>query len=133
MTTWMIGHYPIFKAAVSGAAVNNLIDQYVLGDSGLARRLTWGSPYQGHNIKKYIEQSPITYAENIKIPTLILSDTGDVRVPVTQSYQLFRALRDNNVPVKFIAYPVPGHNPEDPLRQAEIAKRYVGWFAQELK
>ncbi|HSP15326.1 MAG TPA: S9 family peptidase, partial [Thermoanaerobaculia bacterium] len=125
MTTWMIGHYPIFKAAVSGAAVNNLVDQYVLGDGGPGRRLTWGSPYAANNIKKYVDQSPITSAASIKTPTLIMSDTGDVRVPVVQSYQLFRALRDNNVPVKFIAYPVSGHSPEDPLRQVDIEKRYV--------
>jgi dipeptidyl aminopeptidase/acylaminoacyl peptidase len=133
MTTWMIGHYPIFKAAVSGAAVNNLVDQYVLGDSGGGRRLTWGSPYKGENLKKYIDQSPITYAKTITTPTLIMSDTGDVRVPVVQSYQLFRALRDNDVPTKFIAYPVSGHSPEDPLRQADIEKRYVEWFEKYLK
>jgi dipeptidyl aminopeptidase/acylaminoacyl peptidase len=133
MTTWMIGHYPIFKAAVSGAAVNNLVDQYVLGDGGPGRRLTWGSPYAPNNIRKYIDQSPISSAASIKTPTLIMSDTGDVRVPVVQSYQLFRALRDNNVPVKFIAYPVPGHSPEDPLRQLDIEKRYVQWFGEYLK
>lgn len=55
MTSWMIGHYPVFKAAVSGAAVNNLVDQYVLGDGGLGRRLTWGSPFSGDNLKRYIE------------------------------------------------------------------------------
>jgi dipeptidyl aminopeptidase/acylaminoacyl peptidase len=133
MTTWMIGHYPIFKAAVSGAAVNNIVDQYVLGDGGPGRRLTWGSPFQADNAKKYVDQSPITYARSIKTPTLIMSDTGDVRVPVTQSYQLYRALRDNEVPVKFIAYPVSGHSPEDPLRQTDIEKRYVAWFAEYLK
>jgi dipeptidyl aminopeptidase/acylaminoacyl peptidase len=134
MTSWMIGHYPIFKAAVSGAAVNNLLDQYVLGDGGWGRALTWGSPYKGDtNIKRYLEQSPITYAKNITAPTMIMSDTADVRVPVTQSYQMYRALRDNNVPTKFIAFPVPGHNPEDPLRQIEIEKRYIEWFTEYLK
>jgi dipeptidyl aminopeptidase/acylaminoacyl peptidase len=133
MTSWMIGHYPIFKAAVSGAAVNNLVDQYVLGDGGPNRRLTWGSPYAADNAKRYIEQSPITYAKNITTPTLIMSDTGDVRVPITQSYQMYRALRDNNVPTKFIAYPVSGHSPEDPLRNVDIEKRYVEWLGQYLK
>ncbi|HJQ35689.1 MAG TPA: S9 family peptidase [Thermoanaerobaculia bacterium] len=131
MTSWMIGHYPIFKAAVSGAAVNNLLDQYVLGDGGWGRALTWGSPYKGDaNIKRYLEQSPITYAKNITTPTMIMSNTGDVRVPVVQSYQMYRALRDNNVPTKFIAFPISGHNPEDPLRQIEIEKRYIEWFTE---
>jgi dipeptidyl aminopeptidase/acylaminoacyl peptidase len=133
MTSWMIGHYPIFKAAVSGAAVNNLVDQYVLGDGGLGRRLTWGSPFSGDNLKKYIDQSPITYVKNVKTPTLIMSDTGDVRVPIVQSFEMYRALSDNGVPVKFIAYPVSGHSPEDPVHSADISRRYVDWFSQYLK
>ena len=133
MTSWMIGHYPIFKAAVSGAAVNNLVDQYVLGDGGLGRRITWGSPFSGDNLKRYIDQSPITYAKNVKTPTLIMSDTGDVRVPITQSFEMYRALSDNGVPVKFIAYPVSGHSPEDPVHAADISRRYAEWFSQYLK
>lgn len=134
MTSWMIGHYPIFKAAVSGAAVNNLVDQYTLGDANVARAYAMGgSPYVGDNMKKWIDQSPITYAPKVKTPTLILSDMGDVRVPVTQSFQMYHALKDNNVPVKFIAYPVSGHSPEDPAHQSDIDHRYVEWFAQYLK
>jgi dipeptidyl aminopeptidase/acylaminoacyl peptidase len=134
MTSWMIGHYPIFKAAVAGAAVNNLLDQYTLGDGNVARAYAMGgSPYVGDNMKKYIDQSPITYAAKIRTPTLILSDMGDVRVPVTQSFQMYHALKDNNVPVKFIAYPVSGHSPEDPAHQGDIDHRYVDWFTQHLK
>jgi dipeptidyl aminopeptidase/acylaminoacyl peptidase len=134
MTSWMIGNYPAtFRAAVSGAAVNNLVDQYVLGDNDRNRILTWGSPFKSaESIKRYIEQSPITYAYRIRTPTLIMSDTADVRVPVTQSYEMYRALRDNDVPTKFVAYPIPGHNPEDPLRAIDIEKQYVAWFAKWL-
>jgi dipeptidyl aminopeptidase/acylaminoacyl peptidase len=134
MTSWMIGHYQIFKAAVSGAAVNNLVDAYTLSDGNQARRHAMGgSPYVGDNMKVWIEQSPITYAQKIKTPTLILSDTGDYRVPITQSYQMYHALRDNNVPVRFFAYPVGGHSPEDPVHQSDIDRRYMEWFAQYLK
>ena len=135
MTSWMIGHYPTtFKAAVAGAAVNNLVDQYTLGDANVARAYAMGgSPYVGDNMRKYIDQSPITYASKVKTPTLILSDMGDVRVPVTQSFQMYHALKDNNVPVKFIAYPVSGHSPEDPAHQSDIDHRYVDWFTQYLK
>ena len=51
----------------------------------------------------------MTYAPQIKAPTLILSDTGDYRVTITQSYRLYHALRDNGVATQFIAYPVSGH------------------------
>lgn len=134
MTSWMISHYPIFKAAVSGAAVNNMVDQYTLGDANVTRAYAMGgSPYVGENMKKYIDQSPITYASKIRTPTLILSDMGDVRVPVTQSFQMYHALKDNGVPVKFIAYPVSGHSPEDPAHQSDIDHRYVEWFSQYLQ
>jgi hypothetical protein len=33
MTTWMLGHYDIWKAAVTGASVTNQLDQYNLSDS----------------------------------------------------------------------------------------------------
>jgi dipeptidyl aminopeptidase/acylaminoacyl peptidase len=134
MTSWMIGHYDIFKAAVSGAAVNNLVDAYSLSDSNALRGYSMGgSPFVGDNLKKYLEQSPLTYARNVKAPTLILSDTGDFRVPITQSYEMFHALKDNGVMVKFIAYPVTGHNPEDPVYQSDIDRRYVEWFSRYLK
>ena len=67
------------------------------------------------------------------LPTLIMSDTGDVRVPITQSFEMYRALSDNGVPVKFIAYPVSGHSPEDPVHAADIYRRYAEWFSQYLK
>ena len=38
MTSWMIGHYHIWSSAVSGAAVNNLIDEYALADNGVEDR-----------------------------------------------------------------------------------------------
>ena len=133
MTSWMIGHYDVFKAAVSGAAVNDLIEEYTLGDGGLGKRATWGSPFaKAESLKKYIDQSPITYASKIKTPTLIMSDTGDVRVPIMQSFAMYRALRDNGVPVKFIAYPVSGHSPDDPVHGADIERRYVEWFSRYL-
>jgi dipeptidyl aminopeptidase/acylaminoacyl peptidase len=133
MTSWMIGHYPIFKAAVSGAAVNNLVAQYTFGDGGLGRRITWGSPYgTPESLKKYVEMSPITYASKIRTPTLIMCNTGDVRVPITQSYEMYRALRDNGVPTKFIAYPVGGHSAEDPVHAADVERRYIDWFSRYL-
>ena len=133
MTTWMIGHYQIWKAAVAGAAVTDWMDQYNIGDSNVSRAGQFGgSPWTGDFEKAYREQSPITAAPQIKTPTLILSDTGDVRVPITQSFKLYHALRDNNVPVQFIAYPVAGHSPGDPVRQQDVNRRYLEWLEKYL-
>lgn len=91
-----------------------------------------GSPWVGGREQRYREQSPITYASRIRTPTLILHDTKDARVTVTQSYKLYHALRDNGVPVKFFAYPVPGHFPGDPVRARDVYSRWLEWLDQYL-
>jgi dipeptidyl aminopeptidase/acylaminoacyl peptidase len=109
MTTWLLGNYPTrWKAAVAGAAVTDWLDQYDYGDANVRRGTAFGgSPYtDAKRLEAYREQSPITYANRIKAPTLILSDTGDYRVPITQSFQLYHTLVDNGVTTQFIAYPV---------------------------
>lgn len=134
MTSWMEGHYHIWRAAVAGAAVNNWIDEYALSDNDVNVRFSFrGSPYVGDNMKAYVAQSPITYAWNITTPTLILSDTKDSRVPITQSYEMFRTLRDRGTTVKFYAYPVAGHFPSDPVRALDVDRRWIGWIVQYLK
>lgn len=134
MTSWLVAHYPTaFDAAVSGAAVNSMLDQYNLGDFNVQRAHSWGSPYRDENLKFYLEQSPITYAPKIRTPTLILSNTGDARVPITQSFAMYRALKDNGVTTQFIAYPLSGHSPDDPTHQSDVDKRYVAWFTTYLK
>lgn len=133
MTAWLIGHYQGWKAAVAFAAVTDWMDQYNIGDFNISRAGHFGgSPWTGDFEKAYREQSPITNAPQIKTPTLILSDTGDVRVPITQSFKLYHALRDNNVPVQFIAYPVGGHSPADPVRQRDVNQRWIEWLEKYL-
>jgi dipeptidyl aminopeptidase/acylaminoacyl peptidase len=130
MTAWLIGNYPdAWKAAVAGAPVTDLVDQYTLSDNNINRADGYGpSPFVGDNLKSYAVQSPISYAWRAKAPTLIMSDVGDWRVTTTQAYKLYHALSDNHVPVKFVAYPVPGHFPSDPVRTVDIWKRWVAWL-----
>jgi len=130
MTSWLIGNYPsVWKCAVAGAPVTDIVDQYTLSDNNVMRAAGYGpSPFVGDNLKAYQAQSPISYAWRIKAPTLIMSDVGDWRVTTTQAYKLYHALKDNNVPVKFIAYPVPGHSPADPIRSRDVFRRWVAWL-----
>ena len=53
-------------------------------------------------------------------------------MPITQSYKLYPALRDNNVPVEFVAYPIAGHSPEDPVRQRDVNRRWIEWLERYL-
>jgi dipeptidyl aminopeptidase/acylaminoacyl peptidase len=117
---------------MAGAAVTDLEHQYNLGDSNVRRGgALGGSPWtDAKRRQSYAEQSPITYATRIKAPTLILALSGDYRVTVTQSYQLYHALRDNGVATQFFVYPLPGHSPTDPVHQRDVDRRWLAWLAK---
>jgi dipeptidyl aminopeptidase/acylaminoacyl peptidase len=134
MTTWLIGNYPGWKCAVAGAAVTDWLAQYTQNDVGSMSRFEVGkgiSPFTDKKVKEnWIKNSPITYAENVKTPTLILSNTGDERVPISQSYTYFRVLQDNGTESKFIAFPITGHIPTDPIRIKEMNRYiWIGWIS----
>jgi dipeptidyl aminopeptidase/acylaminoacyl peptidase len=123
----------VWKAAVAGAAVTDLVDQYSLSDGNVRRAaFLGGSPFTEDRIAEYRAESPITYAAQVKAPTLILADVGDWRVTVTQSYRFSHALKDNGVTTQFFAYPVPGHFPADPIRARDVYRRWVAWLATYL-
>jgi dipeptidyl aminopeptidase/acylaminoacyl peptidase len=134
MTVWLAGHYGGWKAAVAGAAVTDWLDQYNFSDNNIGRAASiGGSPYVGDNMKKYIAQSPITEAKNIKAPTLILANIGDPRVPATQSYKLYHTLIDNGTVTKFMGWPVAAHNATDPVTQMEAHRYWLNWMITYLK
>ena len=134
MTSWLIGHYHIWKTAVSGAAPNSRANQHNLSDYNVTERFVFGgSPWKKEYAKAYQEQSPITYAGAVTTPTLILHDTGDPRVPITNSYEMYHALKDNGVTVKFIAIPTAGHDPSDPVHQSDQERVWLEWLDRYLK
>lgn len=136
MTTWLLGNYPTrWRAGVAGAAVTDHVDQYAFSDiHSPVATYYGGSPFTDpKRLQAYRDQAPITYASKIKAPTLVLSDTGDARVPITESFMLYHVLRDNGVKTKFIAYPVSGHSPSDPIHQRDINRRWAEWIQEHLE
>jgi dienelactone hydrolase len=112
MTSWLSGHAQFWKAAIAGAPMTNWLDTYNLSDGNVivsASVFGW-SPYTAESMKHYVAQSPVTYYEKMTTPTLILHDVGDYRVPITQGYELFHALKDrgvrrNSMPIQSAATP----------------------------
>lgn len=133
MTVWLTSHYQVWKAAVAGASVTDWFDWYNLADmnrwSGYG---LGGSPWLNDNAENYWEQSPISYAHQIQTPMLILHNTKDPRVTVTQSFKLFYNLKDRGVETQFIAYPLPGHFPQDPVHRLDVYRRWIQWIKERL-
>jgi dipeptidyl aminopeptidase/acylaminoacyl peptidase len=134
MTTWLTGHYGVWKAAVSGAALTDWVMDYTVafyqdGDTYFFGGSPWLARY--HDIWR--AQSPIAFADKVTAPTLIMGDAGDPNVPLINSYEWYHALRDNGVAVEFWAYPVNTHFPEDIVRTTDVYRRWVGWMTTHLK
>jgi dipeptidyl aminopeptidase/acylaminoacyl peptidase len=134
MTSWLIGHYHVWKAAVSGASLDDWLDDYDIAfyyDTDVP--FFKGKPWNPNNTAEWREQSPIADAPQATTPTLIMGDIGDNNVTITNSFKLYHALKDNGTTVKFIAYPVAGHFPSDPVRAEDVQKHWLDWLEQYLK
>jgi len=134
MTSWMTGHYKIWKTAVAGAALNDWFDDYNVAFY-VYTDVPWfgGSPWNPKYSAMWRDQSPITYAQAIRTPTLIMGDIGDNNVTITNSFKMYHALRDNGVTVEFVAYPVHGHFPSDPVRSEDVTRRWLAWLDRYLR
>jgi dipeptidyl aminopeptidase/acylaminoacyl peptidase len=134
MTAWLTGHYPLWKAAVAGAALTDWVMDYTVayyqeGDT----YFFGGSPWKAKYRDIWRAQSPISYAQNVTAPTLIMGDVGDPNVPLVNSYEWFHALRDAGVAVEFFAYPADTHFPRDIVRTTDVYRRWVAWMTKHLK
>ena len=135
MTTWLIGHQHFWRCAVVADGVTDWTEEYELsGDGNLAwtRDSLGGSPWDPRSAALYRSGSPITYAGDITTPTLILSGTADVTVPITESFALYHALASRHVPVKFLGIPGAYHMPQDPVHRALFYRAMLRWVEHYL-
>lgn len=134
MTAWLISKYHIWRAAVSGASVNDWITDYGTADDSLADLdMLHGSPFVGNNAAEWRRVSAIWYARDVTTPVLILSDTGDNRDPFATSSMYWRALRDNHKDATLRVWPVDGHFPDDPVRIVDIYHYWIEYLADHFR
>jgi dipeptidyl aminopeptidase/acylaminoacyl peptidase len=71
--------------------------------------------------------------KGVTTPTLILHGEADVRVPVSQGYEFYNALKRQKVPVKMVTYPRQPHGPNEPKFVLDIGQRLLEWFNGYLR
>ncbi len=131
LTSWLIGHDHRWRAAVSGAAVNDWTAYADLTDAqDFTPAYLGGSPWTNPRLRAlYDAESPLTYAAAVTTPTLLMSDSGDQRVPTPLAYEFYHALRAAGTPTELVIVPARGHFPSDPLHREDVNRRWVDWFA----
>jgi dipeptidyl aminopeptidase/acylaminoacyl peptidase len=130
MTNWIVGHTNMFKAAVTLRSVSNFIS-----DEGTRDYAYGHAPDFGGNLfdkfELYWDRSPLKYAKNVKTPTLILHSDNDLRVPLEQGEQFYRALKHYGVTTELVVFPRENHNltrTGEPRHLVESLNWQLYWF-----
>ena len=131
LTAWTITQTEIFRAAVMGAGLANMISDHGQGDIPSANLLYFpGQPYE--HLEHYWRSSPIRYVSAVRTPTLILHGDDDARVHPAQAMEFFRALKVLGVPVRFVRYPREKHGIEERAHQVDLMNRIIDWLDRYL-
>jgi dipeptidyl aminopeptidase/acylaminoacyl peptidase len=134
MTSWVIGHTDLFKAACSERACNNLLAMEHNADIAGFVRSYVGRDHLSDPLA-YARHSPVSYAGEMTTPVLIIHAEDDLRCPINQAEELFVALRllgREPVMVRF-----PGENHEltrsgAPAHRVARAELILDWFRERL-
>ena len=131
MTSWLVGHTGRFKAAVSERAVN-AIDSFT-GSSDIG--WVFADTLYGSDQQQQHEQSPLTHADHITTPLLIIHSEQDWRCPLEQAQRLYVALKQRHATVELLLFPGEGHElSRSGLPSHRVARfdAILSWFAEHL-
>ncbi|HLU33873.1 MAG TPA: S9 family peptidase [Natronosporangium sp.] len=132
LTTWLAAHHGHrFRAAISERALT-AVDSF-LGSSDIG--WTFVDDLFGPDPVRQAAQSPLTYADQITIPMLIIHSEQDWRCPVEQAQRLFVALKRRGTPVEFLLFPGEGHELSRTGRPRHRVARFeavLDWWSRHL-
>ncbi|HKK79680.1 MAG TPA: prolyl oligopeptidase family serine peptidase, partial [Phaeodactylibacter sp.] len=135
-SAYIITQTDLFKCAESGAPVVNMTSAYggIRWKSGLSRMFQyehtqsriggtlWEKPL------RYIENSPLFYADKINTPVLILHNDEDGAVPWYQGIEFFVALRRLGKPAWLLNYNGDPHGVKGPTNRRDFMQRMQQFF-----
>jgi dipeptidyl aminopeptidase/acylaminoacyl peptidase len=127
ISAFLTTHTDRFKAISVGAGISDWTTYYVNTDiTPFTRQYLHATPWDDPEI--YAKTSPITTIKHAKTPTLIQQGSNDKRVPVPDSFELYRGLQDQNVPARLILYNGFGHGVNKPKSQRALLQSNLDWF-----
>jgi dipeptidyl aminopeptidase/acylaminoacyl peptidase len=95
LTSWIVGHTDRFAAAVVMKPVVNWYSFVGTTDSAdwyyNFKKFPWEDP------SEHLRRSPLTYVGNVKTPTMLMTGELDLRTPMEQTEQYYRALKMRKV------------------------------------
>lgn len=127
MTSWVVTQTRRFKAASAGAPVTNL-----MSFNGTADIPSFIPDYFGGQFweaaELYQKHSPMFNVRGVTTPTMIQHGDADIRVPISQGYEFYNALKAQGVPVRMLVLPRQPHGPTEPRMQLAAMQSNLDWF-----
>jgi dipeptidyl aminopeptidase/acylaminoacyl peptidase len=131
MTNWVVTQTNRFKCAATGAGLSDMISMWGTNDiPSVLDDYFEGTSYE--QPQRYIQMSPLAHIQNAKTPMLILHGEADIRVPTSQGYEMYTALKRKGTPVEMVVYPRTPHGPQEPKFILDIMHRHIDWVAKYL-
>jgi dipeptidyl aminopeptidase/acylaminoacyl peptidase len=132
MTSWIVTQTSRFKAASAGAPVTNL-----MSFNGTADIPAFVPDYFGGQfwdiMETYQKHSAMFNVKGVKTPTMIQHGEADVRVPISQGYEFYNALKVQGVPTRMLVLPRQPHGPNEPKMQVAAMQANLEWFEKYLR
>ena len=136
MTAWVISHYPkMFKSSVVERALLNWETMVGTSDIGITFPEMYLLEEFDKNINLYRKKSPITYANNIVTPTLIIHSENDYRCPIEQGEQLFSNLKRRDIESAMMRFPAESHELSrsgKPVHRKQRFEAIINWHKKHL-
>ncbi len=140
-TAFVITQTDIFTCAIAGAPVSNMTSAYsgIRWESGLARQFQYektqsrigGSLWEARD--RYIENSPVFFADRINTPLLIQFGDEDGAVPWYQGIELYLAMRRLNKDCIFLQYRGEPHHLKQYANKLDYTIKFKEYLDHYLK
>ena len=131
MAEWAITQTNVFKAAVSGAGMSNLISEFGTEDHPAGDEWFYGVPWE--QPEGFLNSSPFVHLKKAKTPTLVLQGDADTVDPLGQSQELYRGLKRYGVETELVVYPREPHGFREEKHLVDRLERILGWYEKYLK
>jgi dipeptidyl aminopeptidase/acylaminoacyl peptidase len=126
LTAWIVGHTDRFAAAASMRPVINW-NSFV----GITDGPSWYNQFRKYpweDANEYAMRSPLHYVANVKTPTLVMTGEADLRTPIGQSEEFYRALKVLKKETLLIRMPDEFHGWRRPSHQLLQQLYLQAWF-----
>jgi len=100
LTAWTVGHTDRFTAAASLCPVINWLS-FVGQTDGASWYENFEKPFW-EDPSEYLRRSPIMYVGNVKTPTMLMTGILDLRTPMPQTEEFYRALKKRGIPTVMV-------------------------------